>query len=142
MAKEIANQEGVDLYWLDYKKAKGKWKVSVYLDNKEDGKEIGFQELERVSKKLGPKMDELIDHSYVLEVSSPGLERFLKSKTHFKQSIGDVIQINTYFPIKGKKEIKGVLKEVDAKLRLEVDQQEEIEVPKDQIASAKILRET
>lgn len=141
IAGKVAQSEGLKLYWLDYKREGEKWKVSVFLDKKEDQERINFDQLEKVNRKLGPKLDEIIDHSYILEVSSPGVERFLKTDEHFKKAVGQPIQVNTYSPVEGKKRIQGKLKDINNCIKLETER-EEVKIPKESIASAKMIVET
>ena len=62
---------------------------------------------QEVSQALSPLLDvELGDfEKYFLEVSSPGIERVLKSKKHYKDAIGELVKIKTI----DKKEFKGKL---------------------------------
>ena len=66
------------------------------------------QELSREIEDL-IEIHELIDDHYVLEVSSPGLDRPLKKDTDILRNKGKRIQIKTYSPINNKKENVGTV---------------------------------
>lgn len=115
MAESICAAEGVELYWLEYKKARGEWRVSVFIDGPGG---VTIDDCARVSRALGSEFDVYIDHRYTLEVSSPGIERVLHKEEHFKQAIGELVQIKTYRSIGGKRTIVGQLQDVAPDLTL------------------------
>ncbi|HOJ42715.1 MAG TPA: hypothetical protein PK800_01215, partial [Syntrophorhabdaceae bacterium] len=60
-------------------------------------------------------VEDFIEHPYILEVSSPGITRPLKTVDDFKRSIGRLCRIITSQPISGKREMKGVILSADEK---------------------------
>ena len=50
---------------------------------------------------------------YLLEVSSPGLERTLRTPTHFQRSLGSVVSVKTRSGVEGDRRLKGVLADAD-----------------------------
>ncbi|MEO0096986.1 MAG: ribosome maturation factor RimP [candidate division WOR-3 bacterium] len=83
---KIVNEMGLELYDVEYD---GK-NLRVYIDMLGG---VTINTCEEVSNLLSLKLDtlDLIPHSYVLEVSSPGVERKLKNVEHFKKAIGKKI---------------------------------------------------
>lgn len=81
----------------------------IYID-KEGG--IGLDDCEKISRLIDPVIDELdpITDSYYLCVSSPGLDRPLKTTNDFKRSIGKTVDINLYKALDKKKTFTGMLK--------------------------------
>ena len=73
----IAEENGVEIYDVEYVKEGSDWYLRAYID-KPDGVNIG--DCEAVSRALSDKLDEadFIEDAYILEVSSPGLGRPLK----------------------------------------------------------------
>lgn len=67
--------------------------LSVYIDGK--NRPVTLKECEDVSGLLSLELDarDLIDHSYILEVSSPGLDRVLKKDRELKWAIGKKVKI-------------------------------------------------
>ena len=103
---EANNFELVD---VEYVKEAGNWYLRVYVD-----KEGGFavDDCEVVSRALSDKLDvdDFIEDSYILEVSSPGLGRPLKKEKDFIRSIGKEVDIHLYKSIEKQKEFTGILK--------------------------------
>lgn len=108
IAVPFAGEIGTEVYDVEYKKEGSDWflRVFLYSDNG-----ISIDNCEYVSRKLSDKLDELdpIDTAYYLEVSSPGIERALKTDRHFQTAIGERITIRLYSAIEGKKNINGRL---------------------------------
>ena len=103
---EANNFELVD---VEYVKEAGNWYLRVYVD-KEGG--IAVDDCEVVSRALSDKLDvdDFIQDSYILEVSSPGLGRPLKKEKDYIRSIGKEVDIHLYKSIEKQKEFTGVLK--------------------------------
>ena len=61
------------------------------------------------------KLDEndFIEDSYIMEISSPGLDRPLKKEKDFARSMGKLVEIRTYRPIEKQKEFCGILNAYD-----------------------------
>ncbi|MBQ3334315.1 MAG: ribosome maturation factor RimP [Eubacteriaceae bacterium] len=103
---------GYDCYDVSYEKV-GKDKVlTVYIDSPEG---IGLDDCEKVSRHLSAFLDEAdpIESNYLLEVSSPGLERRLSRVKHFQDNIGKTIDIRLYRALGGKKKMTVILKDAD-----------------------------
>ena len=64
-----------------------------------------------MSRAFSDKLDEddFIEDSYIMEISSPGLDRPLKKEKDFIRSMGKLVEIRTYRPINKQKEFCGVL---------------------------------
>jgi len=73
----IVSSEGLDLVDIEYKREGSRWILRIYLD-KEGG--VNLEDCSRVSRQIEAVLDveDVIKHSFVLEVSSPGLTRPLK----------------------------------------------------------------
>lgn len=108
LAAPIAEKEGCFLYDVEYLKEGGIWFLRVYVD-KEGG--ISLDECEVISRALSEELDKKdpIDRNYYLEVSSPGIERKLKTKEHFDRYIGEMIDVGLYKAISGSKQLTGTL---------------------------------
>jgi ribosome maturation factor RimP len=94
---------------VEYVKEAGTWYLRVYADKQPGG--IFIDDCEKISRALEEKLDEedFIDGEYVLEVSSPGLDRPLKKPRDFERSIGEDIELKFYKPFQGEKEWVGKL---------------------------------
>ena len=103
---------GYKCYDVSYDKV-GKDKIlTVYIDNSNG---IGLDDCEKVSRHLSSFLDEEdpIESNYLLEVSSPGLERKLTRINHFKDNIGKTIDIRLYRAIEGRKKMTALLENAD-----------------------------
>lgn len=108
----ILDEFGFELWDVEYVKEGSEYYLRAYID-KEGG--ITIDDCVDVSRKLSDKLDEddFIDSEYILEVSSPGLGRTLKSDRDFTKSIGRDTDIKLYKPIDKVKEFEGILKAFD-----------------------------
>ena len=108
----ILDEFGFELWDVEYVKEGSEYYLRAYID-KEGG--ITIDDCVDVSRKLSDKLDEddFIDSEYILEVSSPGLGRTLKSDRDFSKSIGRDTDIKLYKPVDKVKEFEGILKAFD-----------------------------
>jgi len=106
--------EGLDFELVDvqYVKEGSNWYLRIFIDHPEG---IDLDDCEVVSRKVESALDEKdpIKNSYILEVSSPGIERPLKYKKDYIRFTGELVVINTYKPINGRKMFKGYLQGLD-----------------------------
>ena len=117
--------QGVELYDLEYLKEGGDWILRLYID-KDGG--VDLNDCERVSHAAGAVLDEHdpIKTAYILEVSSPGVERKLKKDAHFERYIGEKVSISLFKPVNGQKKYTGILKGlIDGNVVLEDEQGEQ-----------------
>ena len=128
----------IELVDVEYKKTGKIWVLRVFIDKNQGVTVYDCQELSREIEDL-IEIHELIDDHYVLEVSSPGLDRPLKKDTDFLRNKGKRIQIKTYSPINNKKENAGtVIDFVNGTLFLE-DKKNILKVSLTEIAQAKLI---
>ena len=106
----IVESRGFELVDVEYVKEAGCWYLRGYID-KPGG--ITVNDCEDVSRAFSDILDEqdFIEDSYIMEISSPGLDRPLKKEKDFKRSLGKLVEIRTYRPIEKQKEFCGILKE-------------------------------
>jgi ribosome maturation factor RimP len=117
----ILDEMGYELVDVEYLSKYGKWVLRLYID-KHGG--VTIADCARVSREVGDLIDvkDVIDHDYVLEVSSPGLNRPLKSERDLLRVVGEKVKIKMAFEVKGQRNFTGYLKDFsDGKLLLEVE---------------------
>ena len=138
LIKPTLERNGVELVDVEYKKTGKIWVLRVFIDKNQGVTVHDCQELSREIEDL-IEIHELIGDHYVLEVSSPGLNRPLKKDTDFLRNKGKRIQIKTYSPINNKKENVGtVIDFVNGTLFLE-DKKDILKVSLTEIAQAKLI---
>ena len=108
----IVESNGFELVDVEYVKEAGNWYLRGYID-KPGG--ITVNDCETVSRAFSDTLDEddFIEDSYIMEISSPGLDRPLKKEKDFARSIGKLVEIRTYRPIEKQKEFCGELTAYD-----------------------------
>ena len=108
----LMERHGFELVDVEYVKEAGTWYLRAYID-KEDG--IGVDDCEVISRDLSDWLDEedFIDDSYVLEVSSPGLDRPLKKEKDYIRSMGRDVDVRLYRAVDKQKEFTGALTAYD-----------------------------
>ncbi len=102
---ENLNYELVD---VEYVKEGANWYLRIYID-KPGG--ISIDDCQAVSEQVSDLLDknDPIDQSYYLEVSSPGLDRPLKTEKDFTKYKGELVEVKVFQPIDGKKIFEGEL---------------------------------
>ena len=117
----VIDELGYELLDVEYVVERGRWTLRIYID-KEGG--VSVNDCAIVSKEVSPILDveDPIDNSYVLEVSSPGLNRPLTKEKHFVWAIGKKIKVKTEMPIQGRRNFTGLLQDFkDGTLFLDVE---------------------
>jgi len=111
MLQEFLQQEGYELYNIEFMKEGRDWFLRVYLDKVSGEGYIGTEDCEKVSRYLSEKLDEEdpIEQNYYLEVSSPGMDRPLLKREHYERYTGSEVEIKLYKGKDGTKNIAGVL---------------------------------
>lgn len=92
LVEKITLETGVDLYDLEMKNTNKGKVLRVYI-TRQGG--VSLSECSRVSRLMSRELDviDLIANHYFLEVSSPGLERALKTKKHYEQAVEEQIKV-------------------------------------------------
>lgn len=113
IAQPIAESLGLQLWDVRYVKEGTQWYLRVIID-KEEG--VGIVDCENMSRAMDAPLDEKepCKEQYILEVSSPGVERELVREEHFEKFLGADVMVKMIRPIEGiGKEFKGKLKNAD-----------------------------
>ena len=113
LAKELLAGSGIELVDVEYVKEHD-WYLRVFID-KEGG--IDIEDCQNLSERLEKLLDErdTVPESYILEVSSPGLDRVLKKPRDFEREHGKTVDVTLYEPLDGQKLITGELASYDGK---------------------------
>lgn len=103
----FADNLGLEIVEVEFKNSKNP-SLTVYID-KEGG--VDLDSCEAFHKAIDAPLDEFnpYDGAYTLNVSSPGIDRPLKTERDFLKVIGKDVEIKLYAPIKGVKYFEGVL---------------------------------
>lgn len=133
----IINAYSFELVDVEYVKEGANWYLRVYID-KPGG--ITIDDCEIVSKELSKKLDETdpIKQSYLLEVSSPGIDRPLKRDSDYEKYKGEDVEIRLFKPIEGKKSYEGeLIGLIEDKIVIKTDNDNVIKFNKNEVAVTK-----
>lgn len=111
----------IELVDVEYLTERGRWILRVYID-KNGG--VTLDDCARVSGEIEYPIDvqDIIEHEYVLEVSSPGLNRPLRKEKDYQRANGKKVKIKISFPLEGRQRFTGYLRNLDDEyLHIEVD---------------------
>lgn len=104
----VADEQELVIWDVEYVREGGRYVLRITID-REDG--VDIEHCERFHRAIDPVLDEAdpISEAYVLEVSSPGIERELKNDFHLSACEGWDVEVRLYAPIDGSKLYRGVL---------------------------------
>ncbi|MBI4595058.1 MAG: ribosome maturation factor RimP, partial [Candidatus Tectomicrobia bacterium] len=109
MAKKVIESEGLSLFDIEYKNEGRRRVLRIFIDSPEG---VSLDDCENISRQLSHLLDleeVIIDEPYVLEVSSPGLDRKLRHVEDYRCYIGRLVKIKTAEAINGGKVFKARL---------------------------------
>ena len=121
LIEPILDEMDFELVDTEYVSERGRWVLRIYVDQ-EGG--ITLDDCGRVSREIGDLIDveEIFQHAYVLEVSSPGLNRPLKKEKDFLSVVDKKVKIKMVVPVQGRRNFTGYLRAFrDGKLFLELN---------------------
>jgi ribosome maturation factor RimP len=104
---------GYQLWELEYLPRSGGGMLRLYIDsaNEQSAAGISLDDCERVSRGVSETLDaaDPIPGHYTLEVSSPGLDRVLRTREHFERFAGERVKLEMMQPVEGRKRFAGRL---------------------------------
>ncbi len=112
IARRVIESEGLELIDLEFKPGKTRSLLRIFID-KDGG--VTLNDCENVSRQLGAILDvkDLLKSAYVLEVSSPGLDRPMQTDRDYHRALGRIVKV-TLTDDNGKTEqVTGKLVEAD-----------------------------
>ena len=109
----VAAELGYDIWDVEYVKEGADFILRVTIDSDEG---ITIDDCEAMSRAIDPVLDEHdpIPDQYLLEVSSPGIERDLTRDDHFDLCVGEKVEVRLFAPVDGSRVWVGILGERDA----------------------------
>jgi ribosome maturation factor RimP len=138
MLAPVVKAVGVELGDIEVIKMKGKILLRVYID-RESG--VTIDDCERASREIESVLDveDPIPYSYVLEVSSPGLDRSLKKPKDFKRFSGKKVRLVTREPVEKQNFFVGEIEiATDDNVVLLLPKDKKVTIPYDNISRARL----
>ncbi len=107
-----AAQNGIEIVTIEVIGSKKAPVIRIYIDA-EGG--VSFQELSGAQEWIGAMLDRIdpFPGAYTLEVSSPGIDRPLRTPEHFQRFCGEEAHVRTVRPLDGTSSFKGTLASAD-----------------------------
>jgi len=136
LAEPIINEQNLELVDIEY--SRGKLRITI-----DKGKGIALNDCTRISREVGYILEirDVITHPYHLEVSSPGLERPLKTPRDFEIFLGRKVNIITSELLNGQRNFSGTLKLIQGgNVHLDIEGKY-WEIPLTSIGKAKLIYE-
>ncbi len=138
VAEPILADAGLELVEVEYRREAQGWVLRIYMD-KPGG--VSLDDCQKISEELGDHLDveDLIDHAYHLEVSSPGLDRPLTRDADFLSFAGKAARIVTREAVGGQRNFHGRLAGLEGgAVLLDLDDGRRVAIPRGLIAKARL----
>jgi ribosome maturation factor RimP len=151
IAEPVCAAAGYELVDVQFTMEQGGWVLRVYLDRAAAaGPGVDLADCERMSRELSAVLDveDPVPQAYELEVSSPGLDRPLRTAEHFRRHVGQEARIVMVQPVAtpsgGRRNFKGPLVGVEeeggqALVLVEIDGQQVYRLPLGDIEQARLV---
>lgn len=138
LGRRIVEGAGLEMVHLDLEGQRGGWFLRLFID-KPGGVTLG--DCQAISEQFGAELDamDLMERSYTLEVSSPGLDRPLRTEADYRRFTGRLVAISTFEPVQGRRHFAGRLKSFESGIATVVDEKEtEYAIPGQKISKARL----
>ena len=112
LLEQPINALGYDVWDVEFVKEGSEWFLRITIDSEN---RIDINDCEKMHRAIDPVLDEAdpIEDAYNLEVSSPGIERELKTDEHIMSCAGWDVEAKLYAPVNGTKTVCGILLGLD-----------------------------
>ena len=108
LIEPILDEMEIELVDIEYLSEQGRWILRIYVDQSGG---ITLDTCAEVSREIGDLIEikDIFHQGYVLEVSSPGINRRLKKEKDFERAVGKNIKIRMATPLEGQRNFRGSL---------------------------------
>lgn len=138
LIQPAVDDEGLDLVDVEFKKEGKNWYLRIFIEKAQG---VTLEDCQNISHRIEDliEIESIISRQYILEVSSPGLDRPLKSAKDFLRNKNRPVAITVFSPLQGRKNFSGVIKTVREQSLILDEQGTELEIPLEKIAKAKLV---
>lgn len=136
--ERIVEFAGMELVHVEARRESGGMVLRLYID-REGG--VTLDDCARVSRQVSAELDadDPLPGRYILEVSSPGLDRPLSKERDFQRFSGQTVRIVTAAPLQGQRHFKGRLNGLaEGSVHLVLEDGREIAIPRELMTSARL----
>lgn len=112
---DYLQDNNLEIWNIEYVKEGPNWFLRVYIDRQAAGEYVSMDDCQAVSEYLSDILDEaeIIEKTFYLEVSSPGLERELHTRQQLIKYKGSEVSVKLYRALDGKKKFEAILEDLD-----------------------------
>lgn len=138
LIRSTVNGLGYELWGYEYRPQSESALLRIFIESA-DG--ITVDDCSRVSRQIGAALDveDLIPVAYILEISSPGIDRVLFDVDQYERYLNEIVKIRTRIPVNGRRNFKGTMVAVTEEyVTLEIDNLD-YDVPYETIDRARVL---
>jgi len=137
VALPVLAEMGLELVEVQYRREQSGWVLRFIIDKQEG---VSLEDCAAVSREIGQILDieDFIGQAYNLEVSSPGLDRPLKSMTDFQRFIGRKAKIKTIAPVAGEHVFVGRIQQAEGETIILAVGSREVAIPLPQVSKARL----
>ncbi len=138
LIRAVVTGLGFQVWGYEYRPQSESALLRIFIEN-EGG--VSIDNCTQVSRQIGAALDveDLIPVAYILEVSSPGIDRVLFSPEQYSAYVGETVKIRTRTPIESRRNFRGTLESVnDTHVTISVDN-EQFEIPFDVVDRARLV---
>lgn len=135
--KPVIENLGFELVDVEYVKEGPEWYLRIYADKKGG---IAIDDCALISETVEPIIDELdpIQTAYIFEVSSPGLDRPLKTDSDFARYVGEDVDVSLFAQVNGSKQYTGkLLPKTDGMICIETAEKDILKFEEKAVAQVK-----
>lgn len=139
LIEPVIEHLGYELIGIEHVSAGRSQTLRVYIDSQAG---ITIDDCERASRQLSALLDveDPMRGQYLLEISSPGMDRLLTKAEHFVRFAGEKAKLKLRMPLAGQRNVSGYIRGVEnGELSLETTEGVSIKVPLDGIEKARLV---
>ena len=139
LAESLVTSEGMELVDLEYRLEGKRWILRLFID-KPGG--VTVDDCACISRQFGDYLDvkDIIPQAYLLEVSSPGLNRRIRKKEDFSRFVGRKVRLHLRSPVEGRRKVVGNLEGIENETVI-VTAEDRWKVPLENIDKANLVHE-
>ena len=137
LAEPVLEDLGLELFDVQYRREQSGWVLRLVIDRPEG---VTLDDCVAASREIGQILDieDFIEQKYNLEVSSPGLDRPLRTLDDFQRFAGRRAKIKTSEPVDGERVFTGKIRRVEEDMIILEADRREVAVPSALVAKARL----
>lgn len=135
----LIEEMGYEYVGMEYLRQPGSDTLRIYIDEPDRG--VQLEDCEKVSHEVSAILDveDPISGQYMLEISSPGLDRPLFTTDHYNRFAGEMADIRLIAPVDGRRKFKCKIVQADEQ-NITVEQDgETVELPLQNVVKARLI---